>query len=66
MGSGTNVNGCVERRWYAEAKTRRKVRDGIEADCFSRRSKKKLTLGNEGSMDKPIPSVAYTGAIAPL
>lgn len=62
----------MERRWYAEtfavsifdperAKTRGKVRTGIEADCFSRRRRKQLTLGNEGA----IPSVAHRGATAP-
>lgn len=41
-----------------KAKTKGKVRNGIEADYF-RRVRKKLTLGHEGAMDKPIPRVAH-------
>lgn len=49
-----------------KAKTRGEVRNGIEADPFSRRGRKKLTLGNEGAVEKPIPRGVHGGAIAPL
>lgn len=49
-----------------KAKTKGEVENGIEADCFSRRGRKRLTLGNEGAVDKPVPRVAHGGAITPL
>lgn len=50
----------------SKSQNKRGVRNGIEADSFSRRGRKKLSPDNGGAMNKPIPRVVPRAAIASL